>query len=48
MVGVSGEVAARPGEIDEARWVTMAEATAVLTYGRDRALLHLLPASKSQ
>jgi hypothetical protein len=30
-------------EIDDARWVALAEAAARLTHGRDRELLHELP-----
>jgi 8-oxo-dGTP diphosphatase len=44
MEQVDGELAYRH-EIDEARWVTLEEARAVLTYQRDVALLDLITAA---
>jgi 8-oxo-dGTP pyrophosphatase MutT (NUDIX family) len=36
---VDGELALPPGEIDDARWVTLDEAAALLTYERDLQVL---------
>lgn len=36
---VDGELALPPGEIDDARWVTLDEAAALLTYERDLEVL---------
>ncbi|MDH4178199.1 MAG: NUDIX hydrolase [Thermoleophilia bacterium] len=42
MLVASGELAPRPGEIDDARWVSLEEAAALLTHERDVALLRRL------